>query len=188
MHRIDARLLVTVLAITAAGFASQAQTAPPIKPGLWQIHSEREVNGQKQPDASERMKNMTPEKRAQIEAMMKQHGVGSGAAGMGQVCYTRETLERSPWADQQTTCKTVFSSRSAATWKWHTSCPASRYEADGEAVFLRPRELHAEIYLGLKDWRPGSQLSNDDCCQMAGLRLRWSEASGSQAMTLATET
>jgi hypothetical protein len=135
MHRIDVRLLVTVLAITAAGFASQAQTAPPIKPGLWQIHSEREVNGQKQPDASERMKNMTPEKRAQIEAMMKQHGVGSGAAGMGQVCYTRETLERSPWADQQTTCKTVFSSRSAASWKWHTSCPASSYEADGEAVF-----------------------------------------------------
>ncbi len=83
MHRIDARLLVTVLAITAAGFASQAQTAPPIKPGLWQIHSEREVNGQKQPDASERMKNMTPEKRAQIEAMMKQHGVGRRRHGPG---------------------------------------------------------------------------------------------------------
>jgi hypothetical protein len=135
MHRIYVRFLITVLASTAAGFAAQAQTAPPIKPGLWQIHSEREVNGQRQPDASERMKSMSPEKRAQIEAMMKQHGVVSGAAGMGQVCYTRETLARSPWADQQTACKTVFNSRSAASWKWHTSCPGSSYEADGEAIF-----------------------------------------------------
>jgi hypothetical protein len=60
MHRIYVRFLITVLASTAAGFSAQAQTAPPIKPGLWQIHSEREVNGQKQPDASERMKSMSP--------------------------------------------------------------------------------------------------------------------------------
>ncbi len=51
---------------------------PPIKPGLWQVHMEREVNGQKMPDMSERLKNMPPEKRAQFEAMMKQHGVGLG--------------------------------------------------------------------------------------------------------------
>ncbi len=105
MHRTTLRPLITAFAIAAAAFATQAQTAPPIKPGLWQIHSEREVNGQKVPDASERMKNMSPEKRAQIEALMKQHGVAAGAAGMGQVCYTRETLERSPWADQANDCK-----------------------------------------------------------------------------------
>lgn len=135
MHRATLRLSIAAFAITTAGFAAQAQTAPPIKPGLWQIHSEREVNGQKAPDAIERMKNMSPEKRAQIEAMMKQHGVGAGAAGMGQVCYTRETLERSPWAEQQTDCKTSFGERSASLWKWHTSCLKSGYEADGEAVF-----------------------------------------------------
>jgi hypothetical protein len=50
MHRVTLRLLITAFAIAAAAFAAHAQTAPPIKPGLWQIHSEREVNGQKQPD------------------------------------------------------------------------------------------------------------------------------------------
>ena len=135
MHRATLRALITAFVIAAAPFAAQAQTAAPIKPGLWQIHSEREVNGQKVPDTNERMKNMSPEKRAQIEAMMKQHGVAAGAAGMGQVCYTRETLERSPWADQQTGCQTSFSNRSARSWKWHTSCHESGYEADGEAVF-----------------------------------------------------
>jgi hypothetical protein len=135
MRHAALRPPITALVLAAAALSAQAQTAPPIKPGLWQIHSEREVNGQKMPDASERMKNMSPEKRAQIAAMMKQHGVAAGAAGMGQVCYTRETLERSPWADQETDCKTTFSNRSATSWKWHTSCPKSAYEADGEAVF-----------------------------------------------------
>lgn len=135
MHRTTLRPLITAFAIAAAAFATQAQTAPPIKPGLWQIHSEREVNGQKVPDASERLKNMSPEKRAQIEALMKQHGVAAGAAGMGQVCYTRETLERSPWADQANDCKATFSNRSGSSWKWHTTCPGPGYEADGEAVF-----------------------------------------------------
>jgi hypothetical protein len=138
MHRATLRSVITAFAFVAAAFAAQAQTAPPpppIKPGLWQIHSDREVNGQKVPDASERMKNMSPEKRAQFEAMMKQHGVGTGAAGMGQVCYTRETLEHSPWADQQTDCKATFSTRTSSAWKWHTTCPKSGYEADGEAIF-----------------------------------------------------
>src|SRR5437879_2039832 len=109
MHRATLRFLITASAIAAAAFDAQAQTAPPIKPGLWEVHSEREVNGQKQPDASERMKNLSPEKRAQIEAMMKQHGIAAGAAGMGRVCYTRETLERSRWAEMETDCKATFS-------------------------------------------------------------------------------
>lgn len=135
MHRVLVRLVIVAFALVAA-CGAQAQTTPPIKPGLWQVHSEREVNGQKVPDASDRMKNLSPEKRAQYEAMMKQHGVAVGSGdGQGQVCYTREMLEKSPWADQLTDCKAIYSSRSAASWKWHTSCPKSGYEADGEAIF-----------------------------------------------------
>ena len=139
MRRQRLCILITAFAIAGAATASQAQVVAPIKPGLWEIHSEREVNGQKMPDASERMKNMSPERRARFEAMMKEHGVAVGAAGdagMGKVCYTREALERDPWADKQTDCKPVFSNRSGSAWKWHTTCPKSGYEADGEATFL----------------------------------------------------
>ena len=135
MSRAALRPLVTALAIAAAAVAALSQTAPPIKPGLWQIHTEREVNGQKMPDASERMKTLSPEKRAQIEAMMKQHGIAAGAGGVGQVCYTRESLERSPWAEHESDCKTSFSSHSGSAWKWHTTCPGSSYEGDSEAIF-----------------------------------------------------
>ena len=135
MHRVTLCCsVITAFALAAGACSAQSQTAPPIKPGLWQVHSEREVNGQKVADASDRMKNMSPEKRARFEAMMKEHGVVTDAPGMSKVCYTRETLERS-FANVQTDCKATFSSRTAAGWKWHTTCPKSGYEADGEAVF-----------------------------------------------------
>ena len=118
----------------AATFGAQAQTAP-IKPGLWQVQSEREVNGQKAPDMSDHMKNMSPEKRAQFEAMMKQHGVSADGSGMQKVCYTKENLDRSAWADQMLDCKATFSSQTGSSWKWHTSCPTMKIEADGEATF-----------------------------------------------------
>jgi Protein of unknown function (DUF3617) len=139
MHPLAPGALITAFAITSATLAAQMQTTPPppIKPGLWQVHMDREVNGQKMPDASERMKNMSPEKRAQFEAMMKQHGVGTEGAG-SQVCYTRETLEHSPWADVETDCKATFSTRTSSAWKWHTTCPKSGYESDGEAIFTDP--------------------------------------------------
>ena len=134
------RCSLAVFAIAFFAVAVQAQTTipkPPIKPGLWQVQMEREVNGQKMPDMSERLKNMPPEKRAQFEAMMKQHGVGMGG-GSNQVCYTQETLEHSPWADMQTDCKPTFSSRTSSSWKWHTSCPKLGIESDGEAIFINP--------------------------------------------------
>lgn len=121
--------------VAAATFSVQAQTAP-IKPGLWQVHMEREVNGQKAPDMSDRLKNLPPEKRAQYEAMMKQRGIATDGSGPTRVCYTKESLDRSAWANQATDCKADFSSRSGRSWKWHTSCPKSGYEADGEADFL----------------------------------------------------
>ena len=129
--------MITALAMAGTGAPNaQSQTAPPIKPGLWQVHSESEVDGQKVPGASERMKNMSPEKRAHFEAMMKQHGVETDADGASKVCYTRQTLERSPWTNVATDCKATFSTQTRSAWKWHTTCPKSGYEADGEASFL----------------------------------------------------
>jgi hypothetical protein len=127
--------LMVALVLSASGLAAPARPAAPIKTGLWQIQTEREVNGQKMPDASERMKNMPPEKRAQFEAMMKQRGVSMDGAGGGQVCYTREALERSPWAEQQSSCKVSFSHRDATSWKWHSICQQFASESDGEVAF-----------------------------------------------------
>ena len=132
MNRANVCSVITVLVLIAGGCAVQGQTAPPIKPGLWQVHSEREVNGQKVPDASDRLKNMSPVKRARFEA------IETGAPGMSKMCYTSEMLKHSPWAGVQSDCKATFSKQTSAEWKWHTTCPESGYEADGEATFRDP--------------------------------------------------
>lgn len=135
MQRSPLRLLTiaSVLGLAAAG--AQALPAPPIKPGLWQVHSEREVDGKKAPDPGDRMKNLPPEARKQIEAMMKQKGVDMGQGGVSKICHSRESLDQGRWTGDSERCKTEVTSRSASSWKWHSTCTQPEYEADGEAIF-----------------------------------------------------
>jgi hypothetical protein len=129
---------ITALAITVAATGVQAQTPLPIKPGLWEVHMEREVNGQKMPDMSERMKSMTPGARQQFEAMMKKQGIDPSGGGLTKVCYSKEMVARGQWVDHKSDCKTDFGSRTSSSWKWHTSCSESGYQSDGEATFTNP--------------------------------------------------
>jgi hypothetical protein len=135
---------IVVAALTAAclvagiGGVARAQTPPPIKPGLWEVHPQREVDGQKveMPDMSERLKNMPPERRRQIEAMMKQRGVDMAGGGSDmKICLTKDSLDPGQWQKHQGTCTTDYSSRSGRTWRWRTVCTDPVAETDGEATF-----------------------------------------------------
>ena len=138
MHLVSLRSSIAAFAVAFVAFGAAAQTAAPMKAGLWQIHVEREENGQKLPDASQRMKDhmkdMTPERRKQFEEMMKQRGVDLSGGNEIKLCYSQKMVERRAWADQGT-CKTDYSSRTANFWKWHSSCAQMSYEGDGEATF-----------------------------------------------------
>ena len=138
MYRTDicSLLGVSVLAFSAIG--ATAQTAPKIKPGLWQVHMEQQRNGQNVPSASEKMKDhmkdMTPEQRTQFEEMMKQRGVDPNATDTVKLCYSQKMVDRGAWTDQAG-CKTDFTNRSATSWKWHSVCSELGYEGEGEATF-----------------------------------------------------
>jgi len=138
MHRTRFRSFLTAGTLALAALTAAAQSAPKIKPGLWEMHVEQEKNGQKTPDASERMRDhmkaMPPERRKQFEEMMKQRGVNPAAGGAVKICYTQKMLEHNALSDQGG-CKTDFSERSASSWKWHSVCPQLNYEGDGEARF-----------------------------------------------------
>lgn len=122
--------------IAACAAVAHAQTAPPIKPGLWQITSTRQVDGQKAPELGEHLKNMPPEARKRMEANMKLHGVDmSGSPGSMKMCMTRESLDQGRWQGEQTNCKTDFSSRTASSWKWRSTCTQPPSESEGEASF-----------------------------------------------------
>lgn len=130
-----ARLALVLSTLAATIASAQAQTAPPIKPGLWEIKSEREVDGQKAPDPNEQMKNLPPEVRAKVEAMMKEKGIGVGEGGMNRVCLSRESLDQGQWQGRSENCKTDFTSRSTSSWKWRSVCTKPDSESDGEALF-----------------------------------------------------
>jgi hypothetical protein len=121
-------------AVVLGSFAAHAQVAP-LKPGLWEIHMDRLVDGQREPDISERLKNLPPERRAQLEAMMKEHGVGPNANGI-KICQTKETLDASRFINPIPDCKTTIGQRTKATWKSHTSCAQMHLESDTELKFI----------------------------------------------------
>jgi hypothetical protein len=135
MSRCAARLAFALSTLAAAVSSAQAQTAPPIKPGLWEIKSEREVDGKKAPDPSDQMKNLPPDVRAKVEAMMKEKGVGMGEGGVNRVCLSRESLDQGHWQGQSDNCKTEFTSRTSTSWKWRSVCTKPDSESDGEALF-----------------------------------------------------
>jgi len=131
--------LITIFVVAGAHGVVRAQTAPPIKPGLWQVQSQREVDGQRtqMPDMSEHLKNMPPEQRKQIEAMMKQRGVDMSGGSMNdmKICLSKDSVDPSQWQRNQGTCTTDYVTRSSSAWKWHTSCREPAAETDGEAFF-----------------------------------------------------
>jgi len=121
------------------GVGAQAQTAPPIKPGLWQITSDRQTDGQPAPDLGEHLKQMPPEMRKRMEANMKQQGVDmSGGPGSMKICQTRESLDQGRWQGEQGNCKTDFTSRTGSTWKWRSTCSQPPSQTEGEASFSNP--------------------------------------------------
>jgi hypothetical protein len=130
----SSRLLVAASLAAGTVFIAPLAAAqtPPIKPGLWEV---KLVGGEdRSAQLAERMKNMPPDKRAQMEAMMKEHGIDITAGGATHVCYDKDSMDVAQ-LEKQTTCKTDFSSRTSSSWKWHSVCSQFKSESDGEAVF-----------------------------------------------------
>jgi hypothetical protein len=124
---------VSACAVAIASFSARAQVAP-VKPGLWEVHIDRTVDGQKPPDLSDRLKNAPPERRAQMEAMMKERGIAQSGNAM-KVCQTKEMLDRSRFVNPNPDCKTTFGQRTSKVWKSHTACAQMHLESDAEVTF-----------------------------------------------------
>ena len=123
--------------------------SPPIKPGLWEVKSDRGGDGAKRAQSLERMKNMPPEARAKFDAMMKERGMSMDADGNSRVCLSKASLEAGAW-QRQASCKTDYSSRSGSSWKWHTVCTQPEAESDGEASFPNSETYSVNVATTMK--------------------------------------
>jgi len=140
----------------ATGTAS-ALDAPPIKPGLWQIHSERSVNGRAIPAMDARMDKMPPEMRARMEAMMKERGVAMGGGGDIKVCLSAASLSAGEWQGRHAEgrCSTEPGPRTATSWKWRSVCTNPTQEVDGEAVFQSPERYTVKLLMKVAETPQG---------------------------------
>ena len=112
---------------------SLAQT-PPIKPGLWEVQSENSTGGQKTTQPSDRLQNLPPAVRAQVEASMKQKGIAVGGDGLNKICFTKESMDPARFGNAAS-CKTEPRERTARSWKSHTVCTEPPMTLDSETVF-----------------------------------------------------
>jgi hypothetical protein len=129
------RSLIPVCFAFAAVTTAHADNPPPIKPGLWQVHSEREVDGKAQPDISAHMQDLPPEVRQRMESMMKQRGVDMSGDDL-KICLSKESLDAGRWQNMQGNCNITYSTRTNKNWKWHSVCTQPAAESDGEALFI----------------------------------------------------
>ena len=154
-----------------------AAQAPQLRPGLWQMNTERTVNGQAAPAGAATLQRMRPEARARVESALKARGVAVPADGSGGVrfCLTREAMARGQFQTQPENgrCTTTFGEQSAARWKWHTTCALPRisgnYVVDGVANFHGPESYSLDI-------TSSSQALGRSNLSTAHMSARWLQA------------
>jgi hypothetical protein len=134
--RVAASFVLSCLAIVAAA----GPPVPPVKPGLWETRmSALDADGREiAPPEQAALSKLPPEARARMAEVMKARGLSMpDASGATKSCFTKETFESGGWQQiaSDAGCTTNYSTVSATTWKWHSSCPALKSESDGEVVF-----------------------------------------------------
>ena len=151
MRLISIRLFgLSVLASFAIAAVAAPPPVPPVKPGLWETRmSALDASGHEVPLPEQAaMSRLTPEMKAKMAETMKARGLSMpDPNGATKTCFTRETFESGRWREMASDagCTTKYSTVSAATWKWHSSCPALKSESDGEAVFTSPESYRVKM-------------------------------------------
>jgi len=83
------------------------------------------------------MQNMTPERRAQMEAMMKNMAARAAQPRTWQRCITAEQLKRDAafGETQRADCKQTVTTNSASDWEVHAQCSGEGRQSDITAHF-----------------------------------------------------
>lgn len=154
--RAPLQTLALGLAMTMGTGAALAEV-PPIKPGLWEVHSEGQtLNGKPMPDMSarvrEQMQRMPPQMREQMAAQMKARGVqlspdGSGAVRM---CLTKEMLDQQRWQQTERRCQNASLSHSGNVWRWQVKCTQPPSEGEGETTIESPESYVTHMHMKMQ--------------------------------------
>jgi hypothetical protein len=112
------------------------------KPGLWETSVTMQMPGMAIPE--DRLAKMTPEQRAQVEAMMSSR-MGRGAQPIStRSCETAETLKREQTygQDKNKTCKATTVSATGSKRVIQISCATENVKSEGTMTVEMPDPEH----------------------------------------------
>lgn len=114
------------LALVAVTAPLQAQTFD-AKLGLWEVTSTSEMSG-RPPIPPEVLAKMSPERRAQVESMMKAHEAKGPQTRTHKTCFTQKDRERAFQRrdDDDKACKRTIVSQSARKMEVRIECSGER--------------------------------------------------------------
>ncbi len=157
MIRIDldiAPRLLTVATIVLLGIGNaQAQK---IRPGLWENTVTMKSSGGEAEAAIARMQEqlarMSPEQRAQVEAMMARQGLGLAAGKPNTVrsCITPEMAARNEMASGDGRCKSSGHTRTGNTVRFRFACQGqagTSGEGEGEFKLISDTETQGKMFI-----------------------------------------
>jgi hypothetical protein len=124
------------------------------KPGLWETTNTTEITGmpvmpQIPPEA---LAKMTPEQRAQFDAMMKGRGAAGGPRSTTtKSCLTREALERGlAFHQSDKSCAPKVVSSSSSKQVMHVECDQGKVKTTGDLTIERIDSEHAKGTMTMK--------------------------------------
>jgi Protein of unknown function (DUF3617) len=130
------QLVITLAALVAFAAVKGLAAGIGLKPGLWEsrivkyVVDGRDMTSQMAGTMSQMQNNLSrlpPEKRAQLEAMMKEHGaLTTGTAGSARLCISPEMAGRNkPIVDLEGRCQPTKISQSGNHTTFEINCSAS---------------------------------------------------------------
>lgn len=126
------RALVGASFFSVLSFAVHAQTTPPVKPGLWEIRSRTEFDGERNLTVNQQISELPPVHQARALETARNKGVAMDGINTERTCITAAHYNSGKWPGAAE-CTVTFGERTASNWKWHASCP--RANSDGEVAF-----------------------------------------------------
>ena len=142
------KVLVAALVVPTMLYGQVAE--PGLKPGLWEVRVVKQVVdgrdlsrqlAQANMQMQQAMQSMPPAQRAQMESMLKQHGMRPGNGGY-QICITAEMARRdTPILDKNGRCHTSKVDRNGNHTSFAFSCRSKGTTTTGTGVAQLSSEL-----------------------------------------------
>jgi hypothetical protein len=151
----------TILMTVALLCPLAAWAADDIKPfdaktGLWETTSTMEVSGMPAMPAmpqlsEEQLSKMTPQQRAQMEAIMKSRmGAGMPRTSTSKTCLTKDSLQQALAMGQNENCTRKVVASSSSMQNIHMECTQGKTNMTGDLMLERVDSEHAKGTMVMK--------------------------------------